>query len=310
MARPVKNGVDYFPLDTVLDTKFELIEAEFGLTGFAVIVKLFQKIYGGQGYYCEWTDEVALLFSHKCGGGKAVSEIVSAAVKRGIFDKDMYDKYSILTSKGIQERYFEAVNRRAHVEVEGAYLLICVADLPENVNINGVNVYINPENVCRNTQSKVNKTKLNKIILNNSKSKEKTDNQPTAENNSIDMCLKAYEKYIGLVTPNVAEGLEFYLTQGMESAMIVRVIEYVAEQSGSKRSWQYLKAALMGNLKAGILTLDKYNLKKAEFVASKAGQAPGTKKSKINNYTDTNVIDYAELEDRLMSTFDEKEVQQ
>ena len=90
MARPTKSGIDYFPLDTVLDTKFELIEAEFGLTGFAVVVKLFQKIYGEQGYYCEWTDEVALLFAHKCGGGNAVSEIVSASIKRGIFDKGMY----------------------------------------------------------------------------------------------------------------------------------------------------------------------------------------------------------------------------
>ena len=40
MARPIKDGVDYFPFDVSLDEKFELIEAEFGLTGFAVIVKL------------------------------------------------------------------------------------------------------------------------------------------------------------------------------------------------------------------------------------------------------------------------------
>ena len=60
-----KSGLEYFPLDVVLDDKFELIEAEFGLTGFAVIVKLFQKIYGGQGYYCEWTNEVALLFAKR-----------------------------------------------------------------------------------------------------------------------------------------------------------------------------------------------------------------------------------------------------
>ena len=46
MPRPIKNGVDYFPLDVHLDKKFELIEAEFGLTGFAVVVKLLQRIYG------------------------------------------------------------------------------------------------------------------------------------------------------------------------------------------------------------------------------------------------------------------------
>ena len=33
-------GVSYFPLYCVLDEKFELIEAEFGIKGFAVVVKL------------------------------------------------------------------------------------------------------------------------------------------------------------------------------------------------------------------------------------------------------------------------------
>lgn len=164
MARPIKSGVDYFPLDTVLDTKFELIEAEFGLTGFAVVVKLFQKIYGERGYYCEWTNEVALLFSHKCGGGNAVSEIVSAAIKRGIFDKDMYDKFQILTSRGIQERFFEAVNRRAHVEVKSEYLLVSADKISENVNINRVNVNINSKNVYNNSQIKGKEIKLNKSI--------------------------------------------------------------------------------------------------------------------------------------------------
>ena len=48
-------GIPYFPLDVYVDDKIRLIEAEFGLKGFAVIVKLYQKIYGGFGYYCEST---------------------------------------------------------------------------------------------------------------------------------------------------------------------------------------------------------------------------------------------------------------
>lgn len=186
MARPIKSGVDYFPLDTVLDTKFELIEAEFGLTGFAVVVKLFQKIYGGQGYYCEWTDEVALLFSKKIGGGNAVSEIVSAAIKRGIFNKEMYEKYSILTSKGIQERYFEAVSRRVQVNVKKEYLLVSDTLLSENVNNNEVSADRNPENVYRNTQSKEKESKVNKNkgeeSINASPGKKPTFTAPGLEN--------------------------------------------------------------------------------------------------------------------------------
>ena len=93
--------------------QFKLIEAKFGLIEFAVVVKLRQKIYGGRGCYCEWTKEVALLFSRELGlGGNAVSEIISAALRRGLFDK----------------RLFEAVERQRGLEVQKQYLLVCVAN--------------------------------------------------------------------------------------------------------------------------------------------------------------------------------------
>lgn len=163
MARPMKDGVDYFPLDVNLDDKWELIEAEFGLKGFAIVVKLYQKIYS-IGYYCEWTNEVELLFSRKIGEGRGfVSEIVAASIRRGIFDKKMYDKYHILTSKGIQKRYFEAISRRKNFQIETKYLLLNDDENPVNVNINRVNVNINPENVCNNSQSKVKESKVKDI---------------------------------------------------------------------------------------------------------------------------------------------------
>lgn len=159
----MKSGIDYFPLDVALDEKFELIEAEFGLTGFGVVVKLLQKIYGGQGYYVEWTNEVALLFAKRVGlGGGVVSEIVEASVKRGVFDKTLYDKYHILTSKGIQKRYFEAVGRRKSVEVEGAYLLVNAADFSKNASITVKNVDIFPKNADISQQSKVEESRVEK----------------------------------------------------------------------------------------------------------------------------------------------------
>lgn len=121
------SAIPWFPLDVHLDDKFDLIEAEFGLIGFSVIIKLFQKIYGGFGYYCEWTNDVALLFAKKLGfkpGNNVVSEIVSAAVKRGIFNRELYERYRILTSKGIQDRYLKAAKRRKEVTIKKEYLLI------------------------------------------------------------------------------------------------------------------------------------------------------------------------------------------
>ena len=157
----MKSGLDYFPLDVCLDDKFRLIEAEYGLTGFAVVVKLLQKIYGQCGYYCEWKNEVALLFARENGlGGNAVSEIVEASIRRGIFDKTLYDKYGILTSHGIQKKYFEAVSRRKNVEVKKQYLLVEVAQKKENASIFEKNVDIFEKNVDISKQSKVEESRV------------------------------------------------------------------------------------------------------------------------------------------------------
>lgn len=172
----MKGGIDYFPLDVTLDEKFELIEAEYGLTGFGVVVKLLQRIYGGQGYYIEWTNEVALLFAKRIGlreGGSAVSEIVEASVKRGIFDKTLYEKYRILTSKGIQKRYFEAVSRRKSVSIKRAYLLVNATDFPKGANIFDKNVIIFDENVNISEQSKVKESRVKE-----SKGEERRENTP------------------------------------------------------------------------------------------------------------------------------------
>lgn len=158
-----KKGLDFFPLDTVLDTKFQLIEAEFGLKGFAIVVKLLQKIYQEEGYYCELTDDVRLLFSRKVGEScSLVSEIINATLRRGIFDKNLYERFEILTSAGIQKRYLEATSRRIQVDVKKDYLLVNAIQISQNVNILGGNVDINRKNVDRNPQSKESKVKKRK----------------------------------------------------------------------------------------------------------------------------------------------------
>lgn len=156
-----KSGIDFFPLDVSLDSKFELIEAEFGLTGFGVVVHLLQEIYGKAGYYIEWTEEVALLFARKVGaGGSVVSEIIEASIKRGMFDKEIYDKYRVLTSRGIQKRYFEAVSRRKVLEVDYNILLVDVAQICVNADIQARNVNILSKNADIEKQSRVKESRV------------------------------------------------------------------------------------------------------------------------------------------------------
>lgn len=149
MARPQKAGLDYFPLDTDMDNddKTVLVESRYGLEGFAILIKLMMKIYK-TGYYYKWTERERLLFSKRIGANeKLISDIVRDCIEWEFFDKKMFMKYQILTSKGIQKRFFEAVKRRLRIDVYMMYTLIDVyAYINEvNVNINSINDDTNPQ---------------------------------------------------------------------------------------------------------------------------------------------------------------------
>ncbi len=164
-------GISYFPLDCKMSKDMEIIEAEFGITGFGVVVHLWQEIYAGKGYYAEWDSEVALLFSRKVGVGvNVVLEIVKSALRRGIFDSQLFEEEGILTSKGIQKRYFDIVARRKKVSAISEYLLVSPADFCKDVNIFSKNVNISDENANIFQQRKgkeKRKRKTYKIALRN-----------------------------------------------------------------------------------------------------------------------------------------------
>ncbi|MGN8914571.1 DUF4373 domain-containing protein [Anaerofustis butyriciformans] len=182
-------GVNYFPLDVHLEDKVNLIEAEFGLTGFAVLIKLYQKIYGGSGYYTLWNNEVELLFSSKINLDiKRLKRIVEKCIERDIFSKDMYDKFSILTSKGIQKRFFTITKRRKESDVKWDYILLSGKEINElnlkklmdcdkkiackndkNADKKDKNVCSSEETTCKNEQSKEKESKVNKSKENKKK---------------------------------------------------------------------------------------------------------------------------------------------
>lgn len=213
MARPTKQGIDYFPLDCAMDDNVKLIEAEYGSIGFAVLIKIYQKIYGGYGYYCDWTKEVELLFARECGlGGNSVSEIVKALIRRGIFDGLILHKYHVLTSAGVQKRYFEAVIRRKEIFIDPRYLLVPMPLNGINVDNNSVNVDNNPENVDHNSQSKEEESKEEESKVNsfNLESDSRTylggigkdvvllsDSQ--IEDLLDKLSMEEFEKYVGIV---------------------------------------------------------------------------------------------------------------
>lgn len=118
------DGLDYFPFHVVSGKGIQQIEGEFGLKGFSIIVKLLQSVYS-QGYYMPWNRNRKDLFSAQARvSPDLVSEVVSAALKQKVFHPDFYQKFEILTSKEIQENYFNAVKHRKSVKINEKYLLV------------------------------------------------------------------------------------------------------------------------------------------------------------------------------------------
>ncbi len=142
MARPQKEGLDYFSLDVDMDQddKIRLIEAKFKLAGFAILVKLLMKIYK-EGYYYQWTEREQLLFADYINEDiSLINDVVIEAVKWEFFCPSLYEKHNILTSKGIQKRYLTAAKKRKEITMFEEYFLVEEKDIPQNTTITFVSV--------------------------------------------------------------------------------------------------------------------------------------------------------------------------
>ena len=167
MGRHIKEGLDYFPVELSLDDKWELVESKHGLEGFAILIKLLQRIYQ-YGYYTRWGERERLIFSNKINVDiNRLMSFIDDCISFEIFDKTIFENYQILTSRGIQKRYFAAVIRRKQITICKKILLIDI-----NVYINDptkliyvdINSYSPSINASRSTHSKVKESKVKKIV--------------------------------------------------------------------------------------------------------------------------------------------------
>lgn len=175
MARPVKEGLDYFPLyvDIFEDEKIEAISGEFGIKGEIIVVKLLCAIYK-KGYFILWSDLViAQMLKRLPGISKdLLNNVVERLVLWEFFDKDLFHSAGILTSEKIQENFFEATKRRKSPKPT-LYVLDKFLENDNSIknDVNGVNVDINTQakgvNVDINTQSKEKESKVKERVPNN-----------------------------------------------------------------------------------------------------------------------------------------------
>ena len=303
MARPVKEGLDYFELDCHMEEKVRLIQAEFGLKGFAIVVKLYQKIYGGFGYYCEWNEDSLLLFMSENGVSSRdeknlISEIMAACIRRNIFSEKLFNEFGILTSYGVQKRYLNAVSRREKVELIKEYLLISVGKNQDNVCINSINVNRNSVNVCSNSQSREEKSREdNNIVATPAEPKPATVSfqDGSFEIRCVDMiinsCLKTFpnSKVPRTISEKQKWAIEIDRMKRIDKRSeedIVNALDYALTDS----FWQT-------NIRSAKKFREKFE---TLIVQSRKNRNRGNIKNSFNNFTQ-NIYDFDELEKELLS---------
>jgi len=171
MARPTKTGLDYFPLDVDMDQddKLFFIEAKYGLISFAIIVRILMLIYK-DGYYKYYSEdkEAFMLAKRLSVDVNVLKNVINDCINDGIFNKNLFERYGILTSRGIQKRYLEACSRRKEVSIIKEYCLVNTKKYKNIVfeHLNRVNVDNNPDKCdimqTETPQSKVKKSKVKK----------------------------------------------------------------------------------------------------------------------------------------------------
>lgn len=156
MGRTSQPGISYFPVqvDMVSNTKIKLLHNDCGPAGVWVYWCLLAESYKSKGYYLDLTDEdfLTLFSSDVCKLPISDTQhIIAQCVKRGLFNKVIYDSCKVLTTDRMQETYLEATKERrrkgTQVVLQMDYLLIEIDSVKDiNVIIHGKNRIV-PRNI-------------------------------------------------------------------------------------------------------------------------------------------------------------------
>ncbi|MVP00381.1 DUF4373 domain-containing protein [Paenibacillus lutrae] len=167
MARPRKEGMDYFPHDTdaTNDRKIEALRLLYGNDGYAFYFILLEMIYREPNFELDISDAetIQILAKKVSVTEEEFSQMLSTAIKRECFDPEAYYERNILTSNGIKKRANVVVEKREKMRetYKNRASSVSYAETPQ-------------ETTPESTQSKVKESKR-KV---KDKVKEK-DNKPT-----------------------------------------------------------------------------------------------------------------------------------
>lgn len=290
MARPIKEGLDYFPIDVDMDydDKVQVIEGLYGSAGFATIIKVLMKIYSN-GYFYQFGEQEQILLAKRIGiEANVVNNIIKDCIKYGLFNEKLFNEFELLTSRGIQLRYFNAVGKRKKGYVFEEYLLIPPTEMLEYCPYMTLKTVVQGKTTQSDgvihgkttqddgviqessTQSKGKESKGNKRKVDDSK------NNNEVNNNHKSNPYTFYEQNgFGTIAPIVRDKIEAIskdfvnIGSTAEEAddLIIRAMDMAVVRNA--RNWAYAEKILINWNNKGIKTVADVDASEKEFQNSK-----------------------------------------
>ena len=241
MARPRKDGLDYFPLDVnfLSDLKIKKIIRAYGAQAVAVVMSVLTTIYRDNGYFATYDDDLIFIIADELKlEDSYVKDVIEKIIEVDFFSKEQKEKNNILTSIGIQERYLKACERRVKTTLNATYNLLNDSsnELPQTESTSDGGLCIQKPrstvvNDSKSTQSKVNKNKVNKNKIN------KKLVTSSEKNSDVQELIEMYQENFGVCNSLVINDLEKTLGILDKDA----IVESFRLSIGKDNPYQYMK---------------------------------------------------------------------
>jgi hypothetical protein len=120
MARPRKEGMEYFPHDSyaVNDKKIEALRMLYGNDGYAFYFILLETIYQEPNFELDISDAetIQILIRKTSVTEQKFNSMLETSLKRDCFDRESYENRQVLTSNGIKKRATVVTEKRVKMQ--------------------------------------------------------------------------------------------------------------------------------------------------------------------------------------------------
>lgn len=308
MARPIKKGLDYFPLDVNFfsNKKIKVLKSRFGADGVVIYLYILCEAYKENGYYAKNDDDFVDVVADDLNmSGEKVGQVINFLCGRSLLDSKLFVSDKVLTSHGIQTRFQSAIKSRAAkvaTEVKGKYWVLSKNEtLPyvkvtQNPNYSENNPSYSEKNPHYSEKNSTKESKEKKSIVNKSKEEKRKNG--------------GYDEILSVIEDEELKSLYYefikmrkLIKSPMTDRALITLIDKVnkLEPTNIERRKQLLENSIVNNWKSVYpLKDDETDVKSDRQKSFENQNNKKPQRSRFNNYEDVNVNAYANLENILL----------